>query len=132
MSICSNDQVDLNNVIYECESLESDANSEDDKAEVEENGIYEPFNETVFDSNEENILDDALYVYDYLNMVLGIEEKNIIHVSPCPKTHFQPSLVLLFVLALSTSKRGEAQPRSSAIRRVYFGLILFILKYIGF
>jgi acetyl esterase/lipase len=32
----------------------------------------------VFESNEVNILDDALYVYDYINMVLGIEENNII------------------------------------------------------
>lgn len=40
--------------------------------------MYEPFNETVFDSNEDNILDDAVYIYDYVNKVLGIEEKNII------------------------------------------------------
>lgn len=30
------------------------------------------------EANEENILDDALYVYDYLNLVLGFDEKNII------------------------------------------------------
>lgn len=114
MSICSNDQVDLNNVIYECESLESDANSEDDKAEVEENGIYEPFNETVFDSNEENILDDALYVYDYLNMVLGIEEKNIIifgrSMGSGPASHVaslrNPGALLL--MSAYTSIRGIA------------------------
>lgn len=35
-------------------------------------------NYNVFESNEENILNDAEYVYDYLNKVIGIEEKNII------------------------------------------------------
>jgi ABC-type transporter lipoprotein component MlaA len=35
---------------------------------------YEPYNENVFESNEDNILDDAEYVYDYLNLVLGIQE----------------------------------------------------------
>ena len=39
---------------------------------------YEPYNENVFESNEDNVIDDAEYVYDYLNQVLGIEEKNII------------------------------------------------------
>jgi hypothetical protein len=34
---------------------------------------YEPYNEGVFDSCEENILDDSTYVYDYLNMMLGID-----------------------------------------------------------
>ena len=59
---------------FENESLNSEGNNEsDDEKEVTQNGIHEPYNETVFDSNEENILDDALYVYDYLNMVLGIE-----------------------------------------------------------
>lgn len=28
---------------------------------------YEPYNENVFESNEDNVLDDAEYVYDYLN-----------------------------------------------------------------
>lgn len=28
---------------------------------------YEPYNEHVFDSNEDNVIDDAEYVYDYLN-----------------------------------------------------------------
>lgn len=40
--------------------------------------MYEAYNHTVFDSNEENILDDSVYVYDYINKVLGIEEENII------------------------------------------------------
>lgn len=39
---------------------------------------HEPYNENVFEANEENILDDAEYVYDYLNKVLGIEEQNIL------------------------------------------------------
>lgn len=39
---------------------------------------YEPYNNNVFESCEENILDDAEYVYDYLTQVLGIEQKNII------------------------------------------------------
>jgi len=39
---------------------------------------YEPNNEDVFDACEENILDDAEYLYDYFNKVLGIDEKDII------------------------------------------------------
>jgi abhydrolase domain-containing protein 17 len=40
--------------------------------------MHEQYNDQVFEANEENILDDALYAYDYINLVLGIEEKNII------------------------------------------------------
>ena len=32
----------------------------------------------VFEANEENILDDTLYVYDFINKVMGIDEENII------------------------------------------------------
>ena len=39
---------------------------------------YETYNETVFDSCEENILDDAEYIYDYFHQMLGIEEKDIL------------------------------------------------------
>lgn len=39
---------------------------------------YEPNNEHVFEACEENILDDAEYLYDYFNKVLGIDEKDII------------------------------------------------------
>jgi hypothetical protein len=31
-----------------------------------------------FIANEKNILDDSVYFYDYVNKVLGIEQKNII------------------------------------------------------
>ena len=34
--------------------------------------------ENVFDSNEDNILSDAEYVYDYFNKVVGIDEKDIL------------------------------------------------------
>ena len=34
---------------------------------------YEKYNDNVFDSNEDNILDDTEYLYDYLNQVLGID-----------------------------------------------------------
>ena len=44
----------------------------------EEIDPYEPYKEDVFDSNEENILDDTEYLYDYLNQVLGIDQENII------------------------------------------------------
>lgn len=39
---------------------------------------YEAYNESVFDSNEENILDDTEYLYDFLNQVLGIDQENMI------------------------------------------------------
>ena len=32
----------------------------------------------MFEANEDNILSDALYIYDYINMIMGIEEENII------------------------------------------------------
>ena len=32
----------------------------------------------IFEANEKNILMSALYVYDYVNKVIGIEEDNII------------------------------------------------------
>lgn len=31
-----------------------------------------------FEANEENILDNALYVYDYIHKIFGIDEENII------------------------------------------------------
>lgn len=79
------------------------------------NGIHESYNETVFDSNEENILDDALYVYDYLNMVLGIEEQNIIifgrSMGSGPATHIaskrKPGALLL--MSSYKSIRGIAE-----------------------
>jgi hypothetical protein len=46
--------------------------------DLNKDSMYEAYNHQVFESNEENILDDALYVYDYINKVLGVEEKNII------------------------------------------------------
>mmetsp|Transcript_9693 Transcript_9693/g.14755 ORF Transcript_9693/g.14755 Transcript_9693/m.14755 type:complete len:270 (+) Transcript_9693:987-1796(+) len=52
------------------------------RAQLNEEGVpidpYEPYNETVFEANEENILDDATYIYDYVSQVLGIEDENII------------------------------------------------------
>lgn len=40
--------------------------------------IYDHNQFSPFDTNEDNILEDALYVYDYVNQVLGVEEQNII------------------------------------------------------
>jgi abhydrolase domain-containing protein 17 len=39
---------------------------------------YEPYNEHVFEANEENILDDSEYIFDYLNQVLGIDQEDMI------------------------------------------------------
>lgn len=44
-----------------CDSISSD---EDFGQRAE---IYEPWREDVFEANEENILDDAVYIYDYVN-----------------------------------------------------------------
>jgi len=46
-----------------------DSESEDEEGD----GIHRKMNENVFEANETNILKDALYVYDYINMVMGIE-----------------------------------------------------------
>ena len=32
----------------------------------------------MFEANEDNILNDAVYVYDYVNQVLGVDQENII------------------------------------------------------
>lgn len=56
---------------FESESLNSESNET-------QSGFYEEYNDTVFEANEDNILDDSLYAYDYINLVLGIEEKNIL------------------------------------------------------
>ena len=37
------------------------------KNKPSENGIHEDMNNNVFEANEDNILNDALYVYDYVN-----------------------------------------------------------------
>jgi hypothetical protein len=46
--------------------------------DMKKDDMYEAYNHSVFESNEENILDDSVYIYDYINKVLGVEEKNII------------------------------------------------------
>jgi fermentation-respiration switch protein FrsA (DUF1100 family) len=45
---------------------------------AEDEYIYDHNPFSPFDTNEDNILEDALYVYDYVNKVFGIEEQNII------------------------------------------------------
>jgi len=40
--------------------------------------MYDSNRMDIFGTNEDNINDDALYIYDYVNKVLGVEEKNII------------------------------------------------------
>jgi len=65
--------------------------------------IHEEYKETVFEANEDSVLNDAVYVYDYVNKVLGIEEKNIIlfgrSMGTGPATHIasvrSPGCVLL-------------------------------------
>ena len=57
----------------------------------------------MFDSNEENILDDTEYLYDYLHQVLGIDQENIIifgrSMGSGPATHIasvrKPAALLL-------------------------------------
>ena len=78
---------------------------------------YEPYNENVFESNEDNVLDDAEYVYDYLNQVLGIEEKNIIifgrSMGSGPATHIssvrKPGALLLMSSFKSIRSIAEDQ-----------------------
>ena len=75
----------------------------------------------MFESNEENILDDSLYVYDYLNKVIGIEEKNIIifgrSMGSGPATHVaskrNPACLLL--MSAFKSIRSIAQDQAGSI-----------------
>lgn len=45
---------------------------------IKEEWVYQHKEDPPFLTCEENILEDAVYVYDYVNRVLGVEEKNII------------------------------------------------------
>jgi len=45
---------------------------------AEDEYIYDHNIFSPFDTNEDNINEDALYVYDYVNKVYGVEEQNII------------------------------------------------------
>jgi len=64
---------------------------------------HERLRENLFEANEENILSDSLYVYDYINKVMGIDEENIIifgrSIGSGPATHVaskrKPSCLLL-------------------------------------
>jgi len=65
--------------------------------------MYSSFGNGVFNTNEENVLDDAVYVYDYLNKVIGIDQKNLIifgrSIGSGPATHLasvrNPACMLL-------------------------------------
>lgn len=65
--------------------------------------MYSSFGNDVFNTNEENVLDDAVYVYDYLNKVIGIDQKNLIifgrSIGSGPATHLasvrNPACMLL-------------------------------------
>jgi len=65
--------------------------------------MYSSISTSIYDTNEENVLEDAVYVYDYLNKVIGIEQKNIIifgrSIGSGPATHLasvrNPACMLL-------------------------------------
>jgi len=65
--------------------------------------MYSSFGNGFFNTNEENVLDDAVYVYDYLNKVIGIDQKNLIifgrSIGSGPATHLasvrNPACMLL-------------------------------------
>jgi len=65
--------------------------------------MYSSFDKGIFNTNEENVLDDAVYVYDYLNKVIGIDQKNLIifgrSIGSGPATHLasvrNPACMLL-------------------------------------
>jgi len=40
--------------------------------------IHEAMPENIFEATEDNINQDALYVYDFINQVMGIDEENIL------------------------------------------------------
>jgi hypothetical protein len=104
-------------------SLNSSISSLDENKEFDpkKDDIYEPYRENVFESNEENILDDAVYVYDYINKVLGIEEKNIIifgrSMGSGPATHVasvrKPGCLLL--MSSFKSIRAIAQDQAGKV-----------------
>jgi len=74
----------------------------------------------VFESNEENILDDAEYVFDYLHQILGIDPKNMIvfgrSMGSGPATHVastrNPGCLLLMSAFKSIRSIAEDQAGS--------------------
>ena len=52
--------------------------NEKHKSSEDASSIHFTIPENTFEANENNIMDSALYLYDYLNKVIGIEEENII------------------------------------------------------
>lgn len=93
----------------------------DIEGEADGESPYQRYNDYVFESNEENILDDSLYIYDYLNKVIGIEEKNIIifgrSMGSGPATHVaskrNPACLLL--MSAFKSIRAIAQDQAGSI-----------------
>lgn len=83
--------------------------------------MHELLGDNVFEANEENILEDALYVYDYINKVLGIDEENIIifgrSIGTGPATHVaskrKPGCLLL--MSAFKSIRAIAQDQAGSI-----------------
>ena len=76
--------------------------------------------ENVFEANEENILNDALYIYDYVNQIMGIDEENIIvfgrSIGSGPATYIaskrKPGCVLL--MSAFKSIRAIAQDQAGS------------------
>ena len=64
---------DLRNSVYEPKGMFS-CGQQSINQQIENGSYnpYEPYNTQVFDSNEDNIIDDAEYVYDYLSQMIGI------------------------------------------------------------
>lgn len=93
-----------------------------DDTELDENcQRHEQFRDNIFEANEDNILSDALYVYDYINKVMGIEEENIIifgrSIGSGPATHVaskrKPGCLLL--MSAFKSIRAIAQDQAGNI-----------------
>jgi len=74
--------------------------------------MYSSFDKGVFNTNEENVLDDAVYVYDYLNKVIGIDQKNLIifgrSIGSGPATHLASVRYPACMLLMSAFKSIRA------------------------
>jgi len=93
----------------------------DCSSDEEDQSLHSGYNENVFEANEENILDDALYVYDYLTQVIGIQEKNMIvfgrSMGSGPATHVASRRNPCSLLLMSSFKsiRAIAQDQAGSI-----------------
>ena len=105
----------------EVTEISSDEEGDLYRASGSEKCFHEGYKKDVFGASEDTILDDALYVYDYVNQVFGIDEKDIIlfgrSIGSGPVTHVaskrKPGCV--FLMSAFKSIQAIAEDRAGTL-----------------